>query len=260
MSLEIALRMVSCRLSLFPWLGPLALLTFSAPSLLAFCPSHHNELIDYAFGEADGIGEFADRGAAMEESLDVDALLGPESGEEHQFKHSMRPARTSLVAAQEAARLYLDYYMGLAVTFAKEKPPRKMLVGRYLGRILHAVQDRKHRWSSCGPDSNLENPPSLTSSNALCSDDRNHGCLREGEGNHGLISNCRRPTGILRMIRNAPISFENLCTLFAPGSANFQIRTDADKDAVLMEFRIAEDESRQLLGDFLSRVRGSPAN
>lgn len=227
------------------------LLIWTAPSLLAFCRTHHNTLIDYAFDGAKGMGTFADRGAAKSESKDVDDPVGPESGEEHQFKHSMRPSGTSLADAQQLADLYIDYYMQLAVVAAKRKPPQKTVAGRYLGRILHAVQDRKHRWTSCGPDSNLDNPPK---SDSACSYTES-GCPNLGEGNHGLVADCKWPKDLLQTIRNAPFSGGDLCMLLFSGSSNFQQQTDADTEKVRLEFERAEEEGLELLTKFLTRVK-----
>jgi len=234
---------------MLPTIGFCLAFLCAAPSALAFCPEIHSTLIHGAFGYARGIGTFADRGAAITESMKIDEPFGPGSGEEHQFKHSMRPAGTSLVGAQGATALYVDYYLNLAVIAAKENPPQRKLAGGYLGRILHAVQDRKHRWTSCWADSNLDVPPN---SSMPCSDTP-VGCPNDGEGNHGLLVDCTLPRDFMHMIRNAPLSFNALCMHYGAVSNNFQLRTDADPQDNQLER--AEDEGRDLLVRFLMLVR-----
>jgi hypothetical protein len=67
----------------------------------------------------------------------------------------------------------------MAILVAKANPRNPILAGWHIGLVLHAVQDRKHEWCSCGPSSN----PRTGSANG-CGSSRN-GCPA-GFGNHGL--------------------------------------------------------------------------
>lgn len=208
------------------------LITYSATVAWAFCPRWHNHLIAESFGaeEVERVNAYAELQSAKDESANVDQLefKDPE-------RHSMRPQRTDLTFAQAKTADYLKTWMDAAVTAAKNK--RKDEAGRALGRVLHAIQDGKHQWVSCGPDSNG------TDSANTCSESPT-GCTEEGVGNHGLDLFCFVPRELVRNPLRIPC--------WSGRIKNFQMHTDMDP--TLKQLGDALENGKRKLAEFLSLV------
>lgn len=202
--------------------------------LPAFDAGIHADQIRAAFSAVPRAATYASPDNAVNESARVDKY---ENDEPSQYKHSMIPAGTALSEAQRNNEAYLRYLMDAAVTAAVViGDPGE--AGRQLGRVLHAVQDRKHLWCSCGSASN--GPRSADP----CSESP-QGCTTPGLGHHGL-SGC---------------VWHSLDGNFRK---NFQIRTDGVRmgfvGALLGEptdQQLAQSlkESIAVLTDFAARVQ-----
>jgi hypothetical protein len=190
----------------------------------------HEMLINEAFGRikkgtlpnAVRLDEIIDRHAAIEASTQLD---DDENGASDQYKHSMRPNGVSLPIAKARSSRDIDDQRSDAIRAAVRGD--RVTAGRLIGRILHAVQDRKHLWCSCGAGSN---PPQ----SAPCVS------CAEGYGNHGLPDNCE----------------ESLRGLGSTSFRSFQLRTDFDPEED--QWRVAVGSSVAELERFLTGYTSAP--
>ena len=196
------------------------LLVSGAGIVGGFYVNKHGELIEEAFNRVPEAKKFAWVQEAVGASTLID--LPATNGETSQYIHAMRPAGMSTTDALAKNAEYISNEVGEAVRAATAKPPNKLAAGIHLGRALHAIQDQKHNWCSCGPSSN---PPE---SQAACSSSR-AGCPN-GLGHHGL-ENCFYPVR----------------------GYNFQNDTEG-VNARDDQLRLALSRSVGILRDFVSRV------
>ena len=201
-------------------------------SLWAFDGSIHMDITSRAFREVPGAYQRADIGWVNNLHYWLDVYEG---GEPDQYKHSMRPAGATREVAEWAADTYIKAHVALAAAAANLN--EKGEAGKHLVRALHAAQDRKHQWCSCGSSSNPGE------SDKACSADPQgypDGCPTPGNGNHGL-RNCRVPQ--LDALRNF-----QLITDFVPG---------VNQQGVNQEDKALED-SKAVLRDFLKALSEAP--
>lgn len=209
---------------------------FALPAQGFYYP-YHELLIGQAFvfvkkrhlNSALRLDEIIDRQAAIEASTQLD---DDENGASDQYKHSMRPSGLDIRTAKSQSETDIKDQRRDAVRAAIRGD--RVTAGRMIGRILHAVQDRKHLWCSCGPGSN---PPQ---SAASC----NSGPCMEGFGNHGLPDDCHE--SLRRFASTATISLRS-----------FQLRTDFDPDQDQWEAAVARsvEQLESFLTDYASARR-----
>lgn len=199
-------------------------------SLWAFDGSIHMDITSRAFREVPGAYQRADIGWVNNLHYWLDVYEG---GEPDQYKHSMRPAGATREVAEWAADTYIKAHVALAAAAANLN--EKGEAGKHLVRALHAAQDRKHQWCSCGSSSNPGE------SDKACSADPQgypDGCPNPGDGNHGL-RNCN----FRGLERDA-------------WSNNFQLLTDRDPRG--WQEQAALDDSKAILRDFLGLLGAAP--
>lgn len=238
------------------------LLVSLRPFAHAVCPQVHHDLITQAFAAKPEFLKYADDQAVLDASKEVDYPINPIRGRfsNPAERHSMRPDNTTLFEAQDKAAQYVQGEMRAAVREAKRGGRRgKREAGTHLGRVLHAIQDGKHNWSSCAPDSN---PPDSNPEgpNLGCSESFS-GCPHKGQGHHGLTFGCWLPrdvpigeivvNGVVPAIRD--LDWSRLCQGYS--TENFQIQTD-ELFLFLVEQRLeAERQSIDALAEFIKRVK-----
>jgi hypothetical protein len=196
-----------------------------------FYYTFHEMLINEAFVQikrrnlpnAGRLDEIIDRHAAIEASTQLD---DDENGAPDQYKHSMRPNGVSLSTAKARSSRDIDDQRSDAIHAAVRGD--RVTAGRLIGRILHAVQDRKHLWCSCGAGSN----PPQSAPFVSCP---------EGNGNHGLPDNCE----------------ESLRGLGPTSLRSFQLRTDFDpeEDQLRAAVRSSVEELERFLTGYTSAPR-----
>ncbi|MBI1792541.1 MAG: hypothetical protein HYR60_33880 [Acidobacteria bacterium] len=162
----------------------MALLTGGPNRLPAFKYEIHNDVITAAFRQAPRAAQVADLDSARSANRNMDLL---ENDDEKQFQHAMRSRRSRTPEAKLATEQFIQLEMHQALAAARRGDPAR--AGRHLGRMLHAAQDKKHRWCSCGPGSNPEAADPCSS--------HPNGCAVEGSGNHNLRDDCGLPLDYL---------------------------------------------------------------
>lgn len=197
------------------------LLLSTAAMVGGFYVTRHGQLIEEAFDRVPAAKAYAWVGEAVGASTLIDSPAT--NGEASQHIHAMRPAGISTTDARAKNAEYISNELSQAVRAARSTPSDKLSAGIHLGLALHAVQDQKHDWCSCGPSSN---PPD--SQNA-CSSSRT-GCPI-GLGHHGL-ERCFYPVK----------------------GYNFQADTEGT-NARQDQLSIALSRSVDLLQDFVAQVR-----
>jgi len=201
--------------------------------LAAFYQSYHRDLIEQAFQDVPEAVVYADPGSAVKVSGWADDAA---NSEPDQYMHSMRPAKTRLATAQRRASDYQAFHMDQAVKAALECDALE--AGRHLGLVLHLVEDRKHVWCSCGPQSNGADSADSCSTSP-------DGCGQPGKGNHAL------PQCDWKRALAHPAALKD----------NFQIRTDGMFPPLgkpgLNQLRLAQQASDQVLVEFVRRVKAA---
>jgi hypothetical protein len=146
--------------------------------LNAFKQGSHQALSREAWHAVQGLEQFLDIGELTDEIAKIDEHAT--NDDPNQFRHSMRSKNVSLGDSMKATGEYVEKEMEAAVDAAKKA--MKGLASRHIARILHAVQDQKHEWTSCNEKSNVPESDNACSYSA-------EGCP-DGKGNHGLDINC----------------------------------------------------------------------
>jgi hypothetical protein len=202
----------------------IAFVLFAVTVAHGFYRETHIQITADAFAAVTDADNYADRHATESAAVRVDAPATNDDA--NQYRHSMRPSGKSLHDAQTMADDYMKRELDAAVQAARLHPPDKVAAGRHLGLVLHAIQDRKHNWTSCGPDSNpADSKPAACDSSKPCP---------MGKGNHGLIGDC----------------------LVSDFSTNFQRETDK-KPFGYTERPLTESIAK--LNEFVARVRAPAA-
>jgi len=208
-----------------------------SPPAQGFYDPFHDLLIIQSFRQVEQgppvgaarLSEIIDLTAAIEASTQLD---DDENRASDQYKHSMRPNGLDIAAAKGKSARDIDDQRSDAIRAAVRGD--RVTAGRLIGRILHAVQDRKHLWCSCGPGSN---PPQSRSS---C----NSGPCSEGYGNHGLPDDCN-------------VSLRRLGSVAAVDLKSFQLRTDFDPEGDQWNAAMAQsiEELRSFLAGYTSALK-----
>jgi hypothetical protein len=201
-------------------------ISMSVNTLNAYRPGFHSELTDNAIkglqpAVRKALEERVDLKRLRRAVEDVDDSLT--NDDKHQNLHSMRTRGQSLADARQLAGELSGKELDAAVGDARAGLS-PTAVADHLARAIHAVQDEKHHWTSCNPDTNGKaSQDTCYTTGQTCTD---------GSGNHGLGPNCEIQTNIT--LRN----FQNWSDLH-PSSDPAAWNTALQKTTTLMKSFVA---------------------